>query len=90
MAKKIAVVVRDRQEEALRMAMGMILLDDEIHVYVLDRKVEDTEQNNLNLETMVDMDMEVYTNFRENLDMQYLGNKEIADKFLGYDHVLMY
>ena len=90
MAKKIAVVVRDRQGEALRMAVGMILLDDEIHVYVLDRKVEDTEQNTLNLETKVEMDMEVYTNSRENADMKFLENKEIAEKLLAYDNVLMY
>lgn len=90
MTKKIAVVVRDRQAEALRMAVGMILLDDLVHVYVLDRKLEESEQNSLNFETMEDMDMEVYTNFRENGKMLYLDNRQIAENLLGYDHVLMY
>lgn len=90
MAKKIAVLARDRQEEALRMAVGMILLDDTIDVYVLDRKVEETEQNSLNLETMKEMDMRTFTNTRENGDMEYLSNKEIAVKLLEYDHILPY
>ncbi len=90
MAKKIAVLARDRQEEALRMAVGMILLDDQIDVYVLDRKVEDNEQNSLNLETMKEMDMRIYTNTTGNGDMEYLTNKEIAARLLGYDHVLPY
>ena len=55
MARKIAVVVRDRQGEALRMAIGIILMDDEVYIYVLDRVVEPTEQNLLNLETIRDM-----------------------------------
>ena len=90
MQKKIAVVVRDRQAEALRMAVGMILLDDLVYVYVLDRKLEETEQNSLNIETMIDMDVELYTNSRENGDMNYLDNRQIAENLLGYDHVLMY
>ncbi len=60
MAKKIAVIVRDRQGEAMRMGLGIILLDDVIDVYVLDKKLEETEDNTLNLETMKDMDMNVY------------------------------
>jgi len=89
-AKKIAVVVRDRQSEALRMAVGMILLDDIIDVYVLDRKVEDNDQNNLNLETMGDLDISLYTNTKENGNMIKLTTREIADRLLDYDTVLMY
>ncbi len=59
MAKKIAVLIRDRQDEALRMALGLILMDDIIDVYILDRKVEDTDENKTSIETMRDMDMNV-------------------------------
>ena len=90
MAKKIAVLVRDRQGEAMRMALGIILLDDEIDVYVLDKKLEETEDNALNFETMNDMDMNVYTNFKENSDMKYLSTEEIAKKLTEYDHILPY
>ena len=90
MTKKIAVLVRDRQGEALRMAVGIILLDDVIDVYVLDRKVEDVGNNALYLETIVDMEMNAFTNVRENEGMEYLTAEEIAARLLDYDHVLPY
>ncbi len=90
MSKRIAVVVRDRQGEALRMAIGLILMDDIIDVYVLDKVVEDTEQNNLNVETLQDMDMKAYSNVAENTSMECLSIEEIAGKLLNYDHVLAY
>ncbi len=90
MAKKIAVLVRDKQGEAMRMGLGIILLDDVIDVYVLDRKLEETEDNTLNLETMKDMDMNIYTNFKDNNDMEYLSTEEIAKKLTEYDHILPY
>ncbi|NOZ68702.1 MAG: hypothetical protein GXP46_05550 [Deferribacteres bacterium] len=90
MAKKIAVLVRDRQGEALRMGVGMILADDAVDVYVLDREVEKTDDNVMNLETMGDMDIKVFTNFKGNENMEYLSTEEIAQKLLEYDHILPY
>ncbi|OGW60111.1 MAG: hypothetical protein A2V83_02930 [Nitrospirae bacterium RBG_16_64_22] len=90
MAKKIAVLVTDRQGEALRMSVGLILLDDAVDVFVLGRKMEETEKNLLNFETMKEMDMNVYTNARENAEMKYLSTDEIAEKLAEYDHVLPY
>lgn len=90
MTKKIAVLVRERQGEALRMAVGIILLDDVIDVYVLDRKVEDAGDNQLYLETISDLEMKAFTNVRENEGMDYLSDEEIAGRLLGYDHVLPY
>ena len=90
MAKSIAVVVRNSQAEALRMAVGLILQDDIVHFYALDRKVEDTEQNRLNLQTMSELDISAYTNSRDNRDMTYMPTRDIAQKLLEYDHILMY
>ncbi|MBI3393908.1 MAG: hypothetical protein HY039_12130 [Nitrospirae bacterium] len=90
MGKKIAVLVTDRQGEALRMSVGLILLDDTVDVFVLDGKMEETEKNLLNFETMKEMDMNVYTNARENAEMKYLSTDEIAEKLAEYDHVLPY
>ena len=90
MPKKIAVIVRDRQSEALRMAIGLILKDDIIDVYILDKIIESTEQNQLNLETMQDMEMKAFSNIRENDTMDYLTTEEIAGKLSQYDHVLAY
>ena len=90
MTKKIAVLVRDRQGEALRMAVGIILLDDVIDVYVLDGKVEDVGSNQLYLETIKDMEMNAFTNVRENEGMEYLSAEEIASRLVDYDHILPY
>ena len=90
MAKKIAILVRDRQGEALRMGIGMILADDEVNVFVLDSKVEENDDNNLNVETMGDMDVKLYTNCKDNADMEYLSTEDIAKKLLEYDNILPY
>jgi hypothetical protein len=90
MVKKIAVLVRDRQGEALRMALGITLKDDIVKVFVLDRKVEETEDNNLNIETMRDLDVNFYTNYKANGHMEYLSTEEIARKILECDHIIPY
>lgn len=90
MTRKIAVIVRGRQGEALRMAIGLILLDDRIDLYVLDRKIEDTEQNRLHLETIRDLELDAYTNEPANSPMVHLSLEDIARRIVDYDHVLAY
>lgn len=90
MGKKIAVLVRDRQGEALRMSVGVTLMDDTIDVYVLDKKVESNADNDLNLETIKDMDMKLATNTKENVGMDYISNEELGKKLLEYDHIIPY
>ncbi|RMG05141.1 MAG: hypothetical protein D6726_01880 [Nitrospirae bacterium] len=90
MSKKIAVLARDRQGEALRMSVGITLLDDTIDVYVLDRKVEETEENEMNIEAMKDLDMKIYTNTKENPDFEFISTEDIAKKLLEYDIVIPY
>lgn len=90
MTKKIAVLVRDRQDEALRMALGLALLDDAVDVYVLDRKLEDTEESRLHLETLKEFDFRMYTNHAENEDLEYLSTEQIARRLPQYDHLLPY
>jgi hypothetical protein len=38
--KKIAVLIRDRQEEGLRMAVGLTLMDDTVDIFVMDDGVK--------------------------------------------------
>jgi hypothetical protein len=90
MAKKIAILVRDRQGEGLRMGVGAMLADDHITVFVMDRKVEKTDDNMMNLETMNDMDIKTYTNFKGNENIEYLSTEEIAQKLLEFDNILPY
>ena len=90
MAKKIAILVRERQGEALRMGVGMILADDEVDVYILDREVEKNDDNDLNIETMGDMDVKTFTNFKGNENMEYISTEDLAAKLLEYDNILPY
>ena len=90
MAKKIAILVRDRQSEALRMAVGGMLLDDIIEVFVLDKKVESNPDNDQNIEMMGDLDFALYTNTAENEGLELLTNEQIAQKLLEYDLVIPY
>lgn len=90
MSKKIAVVVRERQGEALRMGVGLTLADDSVDVFVLDRKVEETEENTLNIETMDMMDIKLYTNVEGVEGMEYMSTEDMAAKLLEYDNVVPY
>jgi hypothetical protein len=89
MAKKIAVLVRDRQDEALRMAVGLTLADDEVNVFVMDRKLESNEGNDLNVETLGDMDAKLFTNHPEN-KFEKMTTEQIAKALTGYDVIIPY
>ncbi len=89
MAKKIAVVVRERQAEALRMAVGLTLADDEVNVFVMDRKLESDEATDLNVETLGDMDAKIFTNNPEN-KFEQMTTEQIAKALAGYDVVIPY
>ncbi|MFV1997835.1 MAG: hypothetical protein ACC641_07460 [Acidiferrobacterales bacterium] len=90
MERKIAVLVRDRQGEALRMSLGLTLVDDIIDIYVLDGKLAGTEQDRLNIDLMKELGMKMYSNDQRNENLEYRSTEEIAHKLLEYDHVLPY
>lgn len=90
MAKRIAVLVRDRRGEALRMSLGLTLLDDVVDVYVMSKKLDGAGDHALHLQTIKDMEMKLYTDCKENTDMEFLAIEEIARRLTAYDHVLPY
>jgi hypothetical protein len=90
MPKHIAVLVRDRQGEALRMSVGITLMDDIVDIYVLDRKVADNEENTMNLEMIQEMELKVYTNCKDNAELEFISTEDLAKKLLTYDNILPY
>ena len=90
MAKKIAVLVRERQAEALRVAVGLTLNDDLVEVYVLDRKVAATPGNETNIEVLSEMGMRIGTNCADNADLELLSNTELARRIAACDVILPY
>jgi hypothetical protein len=88
--KRIAVVVRDRQGEALRVAGGLTLADDTIEVFVLDRKLDKTDKEIATpLELVTDLELKVYSNNAEN-GFTTITLEEMAKKLLEYDIVVPY
>lgn len=90
MSKKIAVVVRDRQAEALRMAIGLTLMDDTIDIFLLDRKLSHSEKTELNIDTVAEMEMGLYSNLKQGPEVKFINTAELANRLLEYDHVLPY
>ena len=88
-AKKVAVLVRDRQAEALRMAVGLTMAHDEINVFVMDRKLESNEANDLNIEMLTDMKAKIYSNNPEN-KFEQMSTEEIAKALVAYDVIIPY
>lgn len=88
--KKIAVIVRERQGEALRVSGGLTLADDTIEVFVLDRKLEkDDPEIAKPLELVNDLELKMYSNNPEN-GYTTISLEEMANKLLEYDLVVPY
>jgi len=88
--KRIAVIVRDRAGEALRVSGGLTLADDTIDVFVLDRKLDTTDPEVAKpLELVTDLELKVYSNNAENGFMT-MTLDEMARKLLEYDLVVPY
>jgi hypothetical protein len=88
-AKKIAIIVRERQGEALRMAVGLTLADDEVSAFVMDNKIEPDDSMELNIETLKDMDGKIYTNNPDN-PFDQMSDEAIASALLDYDVIIPY
>ncbi len=90
MSKKIAVLVRDRQAEALRMAIGLSLEDDEVHVYVMDCKLDRNDPGiAVNLEMLNELGTRIISNRPDN-SFEAMDNETIACELVHYNSVLPY
>jgi hypothetical protein len=89
-AKKVAVLVRERESEALRMALGLTLMNNAVDVYVLDRRLAGAEEDLMNLDLMSDVGTKVYSNRRDDPLAEYRPTEAIARQLVEYDHVVPY
>ncbi|MHB1325157.1 MAG: hypothetical protein ACYC0L_02955 [Thermoleophilia bacterium] len=88
--KKIAVIVRDREREALRMSLGLVLADDEVSVFNLGSVIERNDDNNLNIESLEMMDCILYSVNEKDENFQTIAMQDVPAKLLDYDHVVAY
>ena len=89
MTKRVAVVVGSRQAEALRMSIGLTLVDDVVDVYLADKTLE-RKGNELNIDTLKDLEIGLYSSCEESDDISFIPAEEMAKKLLTYDHILPY
>ncbi|MBA4372681.1 MAG: hypothetical protein C0402_07425 [Thermodesulfovibrio sp.] len=89
MKKKIAVLVRERQQEALRMAVGLTLADDEVTVFVVGRKLAADGSIAMSLEMLQEMGANIYSDNPEN-SLATLSFDNIARSLHTFDAVVPY
>lgn len=89
-AKKIAVLVSDRQGEALRMSLGLTLADDAITVINIGAPIEANDDNNLNVESLQMMDCELFSVNEVDADFQPISMQLLPEKLLEFNHVIPY
>jgi hypothetical protein len=88
--KRIAMIVRDRQAEALRVAGGLTLVDDIIEVFVLDRKLDTADPEVARpLELVNELDLKVWSNVGQEV-AETITLEDIAKKLLEFDVVVPY
>ena len=88
--KKIAVIVRNRPAEALRVAGGLTLADDTIEVFILDGKLDKSNPEIATpLELVAELDLKIYSNNSEN-GYATMTLEEMSKKLLEYDVVVPY
>ena len=73
---KIAVVIHDRQAEAIRMSSGITLMDDEVDIFFLDTKMDGSEELEMMLEIAQEMELLLFSNESENESMTFLSTED--------------
>jgi hypothetical protein len=89
MKKKIAVLVRERQSEALRMAVGLTLADDDVTVFVMGKKLPDDGNIGMSLEMLQEMGAKIHSDNPEN-NLALMPIAAIAGKLPEFDLVVPY
>jgi hypothetical protein len=89
MLKKVAVIIRGRQHEALRMAVGLTLADNKVTVFIMDRPLELDEDNALAIETLGAMGAKIVSTL-QNDSFESMTIREVARALTGFDSVIPY
>ncbi|OGG97070.1 MAG: hypothetical protein A2508_05465 [Candidatus Lambdaproteobacteria bacterium RIFOXYD12_FULL_49_8] len=88
MSKKFAILTRDRQSEALRMALGLLLLDDQAEVFLLERPLAEDDETQSQYKNCLEMDLTVHSNFASAAEGMSLSPEELAQRLTQFDQIL--
>ncbi len=89
MRKKVAVIVTDGQQEALRMAVGLTLADNLVTVFVMECALIPGDITDLNLQTLSDMNAKIFSTIPGN-GLTLLSTAEVASMLVDFDAVIPY
>lgn len=90
MKKKIAVIVRDRQAEALRMAIGLSLKDDKVHIYIMDRNMDSADRDIVfNIEMLRELGIRIFSIYPHN-EFENVTVDAVARELVNYNSVIAY
>ncbi len=90
---KIAILISDRQAEAIRMGSGITLLDDEVELFFIDSVLETNDEVDMMMEIADEMELPIYSNVEKNNlnnHISLLSTQDIHNKLLNYDHIIAY
>jgi hypothetical protein len=89
-ANRIAVIVRDRQAEALRVACGLMLGGDVVEIFILDRALDEKDPAiAMPMEMINELELTIYSNQPGSRFVE-ITLEEMAKKILEYDFVVPY
>jgi hypothetical protein len=89
MKKKVAVIVTGRQQEALRMAIGLTLSDNKVTVFIMEHALEPGEMTDLNIQTIGEMGAEIFSTIPVS-GLTLVSPEDVARMLTGYDAVIPY
>lgn len=87
---KIAIIVKDRQAEAIRMSSGITFMDDTIEIFFLDSVLDDSDEVSMMMEIATEMELPLYSNMQKNKQMNIILTEDLHKKLLDYDHIIAY
>jgi len=87
---KIAILINDRQAEAIRMSSGITLLDDEVELFFLDAALDGSDDVEMMMEIASEMELPMFSNVQENEQMTTMQTEDLHAKLLEYDHIIAY
>lgn len=88
MAKKIAVLARNRQSEALRMGVGLIMMDDEIGI-IITEPLQSTDEVREQIAAIREFDVPTFATVPGS-GFEEISTGELADRLLQFDIILPY
>ena len=87
---KIAVLINDRQGEAIRMSSGITLCDDEVELFFIDTPIEESDEVEMMMEIASEMELPMFSNVPGTATLTQLSTEELHNKLLDYDHIIAY